>query len=721
MSLLRIDPADRRAVSAAAATAGLLIAQQVASRAVRDAIFLSAFRVRSLPLVMAASAVAALAGAEALSRLQARRSPSRVVPAAAAFSALLLAGWWALGLFFPRPAAVLLYLHVAAFGGALVSGFWSLVNERFDPYTARRAMGAIGTGAAAGGVAGGALAWLASRALPLSATVLGLVALGLLSASALAQARARETRPAATPPSRLPATVLLHNPYLRSIAVVILLGAVVEAIVDFLFKAHAADRFAAGSLLGAFAVFHAGISVLGLLLQAGLSRVALRHLGIAGTIGLRPAATAACAILGGFFPGLATATLVRGAYESLTNSLFRSGYELLYTPLPEAEKRRVKALVDVGVDKVGALAGSAVVALTLALAPLTAVPVLFALAAAVSLVLVLFSQRLQRGYVQTLAQSLVLGRVRLDAEDIVDHATQATLADTNLVDRGTLLRQIEELRGGQADTIAPSSVVAAPAPSDSLAREPSGPDALLERLSWVRSGDPVLVRRALRYDSEPDPALVACILPLLSSELLFPEVVRVLRSAARRVTGQLVDAMLDPACDPVVRRRIPRVLKACPTSRSAQGLRTALDDPSFDVRTAAAAALAALHEGSSVVEISRDEVLERVRRELDSGEPVDRQLPQLFALLSLVLERGPLQIAWTAMKARDRTLRGTALEYLSNVLPADVFPRIRSCFGASSVPAPSARRPVEQVTEELRASSVGLPIEQPPWREGGES
>lgn len=714
MSLPRIDPADRRAISAAAVTAGLLIAQQVASRAVRDAIFLSAFHVKSLPLVMGAAAVAALAGAEALSRLQARRSPSHVVPAAAALSTLLLGCWWALGLVSPRPAAVLLYLHVAAFGGAMVSGFWSLVNERFDPYTARRAVGSIGTGAAAGGVAGGALAWLASRALPLPATVLGLIALGALSASALAQASGREPRPPVAPPSPLPATVLLRNPYLRSIAIVVLLGAVVEAIVDFLFKAEAADRFAAGSLLGAFAVFHAGISVSGLLLQLSLSRAALRHLGIAGTISLRPAATAAGAILGAFFPRLATAALVRGAHDSLTNSLFRSGYELLYTPLPEAEKRRVKAIVDVAVDKVGALAGSALVALTLALAPLTAAPVLFAVAAAVSLVLVLLSQRLQRGYVQTLAQSLVLGRVRLDAEDIVDHATQATLTDASLVDRGTLLRQIEQLRGSQPDTLVPSTVVPE-------TREPSGPDALLERLTWVRSGDPVLVRRALRHSPEPEPALVACILPLLSSELLFAEVVGALRHAAPRVTGQLVDAMLDPAGDPVVRRRIPRVLKACPTPRAALGLRAALDDPSFGVRTAAAAALAALNERSSVVEISRDEVLERVRRELDSGEPVDRQLPQLFALLSLMLERGPLQIAWTAMKAPDRALRGTALEYLSNVLPGDLFPRIRSCFGASSVPAPRARRPVEQVTEELRASSVGLRIEPPPWREGGES
>ena len=122
-----------------------------------------------------------------------------------------------------------------------------------------------------------------------------------------------------------------------------------------------------------------------------------------------------------------------------------------------------------------------------------------------------------------------------------------------------------------------------------------------------------------------------------------------------------------------------------------------------------------------MVRIARDDVLLRVRRELDSGEPVDRQLPQLFALLSLTLERGPLQIAWTAMKAHDRGLRGTAMEYLANVLPDDVFPRIRSCFGASTAPLPSSRRSVEQVADDLRASAIGLRIEQPPWREGGES
>jgi hypothetical protein len=320
--------------------------------------------------------------------------------------------------------------------------------------------------------------------------------------------------------------------------------------------------------------------------------------------------------------------------------------------------------------------------------------------------------------VRTLEQSLLAGRVRLDPDDVVDQATQVTLAHTSLIERGTLLRQIEELRGQPRTPPAPT-----PAPDLALTAPGLPPGAavpVLDLLRQLTSGDPAIVRAALRADHDAAPAVVAAMVPLLASDELFPDVLRALRRAAPRVTGQLVDALLDPDAGQAVRRRIPRVLKACPTARAAEGLVAALDEPSFEIRASVTAALAALHERAPVVRVSREDVLRRVRRELDSGEPVDRQLPQLFALLSLTLERGPLQIAWAAMKGQDRALRGTALEYLVNVLPDDVFPRIRSCFGASVGPIPHAQRPVEQVADELRASSVGLRLEQPPWREGGE-
>ena len=455
-------------------------------------------------------------------------------------------------------------------------------------------------------------------------------------------------------------------------------------------------------------------------MQASVSRAALRHLGIAGTLALRPALTAASALLGVALPRFATATLARGAHETLTNSLFRSAYELLYTPLPEAEKRRAKAVVDVAVDKLGALLGSGTIALVLALVPAAAASVLFAVAAAGSLAALGLSRRLHRGYVRTLEQSLILGRVRLDADEILDQATQVTLANTSLIERGTLLRQIEELRGSQRD---------------SLVSPPTRGPAHLLGLRGQGSLRPGRARRPPRLGAVGGPRPRA---PGAAAQPGARARPRRLPPAAPRLRGAVRRRRPGAAARGTSSHRAARGRAARPRRRShrapadparAQGLphaagrggpRAALDDPSFEIRASAAAALAALHERSPFVRIAREEVLGRVRRELDSGEPVDRQLPQLFALLSLTLERGPLQIAWAAMKGQDRDAprhrpRVPRQRPARRRLPAHPL-LLRGEHRA----APPPRRPVEQVADELRASSMGLRIEQPPWREGGE-
>src|SRR5687767_538773 len=160
------DAGLRAAVTAAMLAAAALVAQQVAGKATRDALFLSTFRVSSLPLVMIGAAAASALSVLAFSTALSRRSPARVVPAALAAGTVLLLAEWGLSLAVPRVAALLVYLHMAVFGATVVSGFWSLINERFDPYTARRVMGRIGLGASLGGVAGGFLAWAAAGLLP---------------------------------------------------------------------------------------------------------------------------------------------------------------------------------------------------------------------------------------------------------------------------------------------------------------------------------------------------------------------------------------------------------------------------------------------------------------------------------------------------------------------------------------------------------------------------
>src|SRR5688572_9292621 len=146
-------------VMAGAITAAGLIAHQVAGKAVRDAHFLSSFPAASLPVVMAGAAVLSLGALLWLSRAMARRSPATLMPALFAASATGLLVEWAIGTVSPPVAAVVVYLHTTAFGPVLLSLFWSVINERFDPMSAKRSVAAIAAGGTVGGVLGALAAW----------------------------------------------------------------------------------------------------------------------------------------------------------------------------------------------------------------------------------------------------------------------------------------------------------------------------------------------------------------------------------------------------------------------------------------------------------------------------------------------------------------------------------------------------------------------------------
>jgi ATP:ADP antiporter, AAA family len=698
-----LEAENRRAVLAATAAAALLIANQVAGKSVRDALFLSSFSVASLPPVMMASSLASVMAVILLSRAMRRASPFRVEPLALGLATLLLGGWWLLSVGAPRAAALAFYLHMALFGSTLVSGFWSVVNERFDPYTAKRVVGRIGAGASLGGVAGGLLAWGASGVLSVPTMLVVMAGLNLaclfcmrhLTPAAGAAGSAGKGDDMEDAPTAL--RTLARVPYVRDLALLVGLSALAEALLDYFLKAQAAAAYSKGpQLMSFFALFHAATGVVGLVVQALFGRTSVRVLGLAGTVALRPAAVLLGAVLGAFDPRLRSGVLAYGSQEMLSNSLFRSGYELLYTPIPEGEKRPTKAVVDVGFDKLGALAGGATVLIVVAAAPTAALRVLAGLVALLSLGTLALTGRLHRGYVKTLEQSLRAGRVKLDSSDVQDEATLLTLAQTNLsLDRENLLREIEALRGGDPSTF----------PIDAS-------DPLLRAISDLRSGRPERIREALR-GGVPDPTLVPHLVPLLERNDVFLDVLRALRAAAPAVTGQLVDTLLDPAASPVVRRRVPRVLKACPSQRAADGLRLGLEDPRFDLRTQCGLALAAITRKNPALVVPREAVFAAVLKELELGAAawasIDRGIDHAFTLLSLALPREPLQIALLALRGSDRALRGTALEYLENVLPDTLRRALWKHVGAGPA-SPHAPRARQEVVDDLLRSMDSVSI-----------
>jgi hypothetical protein len=175
------------------------------------------------------------------------------------------------------------------------------------------------------------------------------------------------------------------------------------------------------------------------------------------------------------------------------------------------------------------------------------------------------------------------------------------------------------------------------------------------------------------------------------------------------------------------------VLGACPTQRAADGLIAALADPRFEVRRQCALTLARITQREPALRVPRDDVFAATLRELEAGAPCwgeaetaiveestqeegerpqspsERGLAHVFTLLSLSLEREPLRIAYWAALGQDRVLRGTALEYLENVLPDSVRAALWPYLGVRSRISQAAR-PRQQVVEELLRWGRSLPF-----------
>src|SRR3954454_7888441 len=321
---------DKRAGSAAALAATVIITHQLAGKATRDALFLSTFGVASLPAIVITAAALSGILAIILAGVMARTQPARLVPRLFALSAMLLPAEWALFDPFRKAAAVLVYLHITALGAILVSGFWAMVNERFDPRTARSTIGRITAGGSVGGLLGGLLPERVGAALPLTA-MLPILALLQLLASVMVMGieygapqrgtagDARETEPLVNA-----GQVLRQSSYLMSLALLVTLMSSAEGLLDYVFKARASAASSSGEqLLRFFAAFYTATALIGILIQVTALRPLLRRAGIARSAALLPAGVSLGA-MGAFFPpGFPPILLARATEVVLRSSVFR--------------------------------------------------------------------------------------------------------------------------------------------------------------------------------------------------------------------------------------------------------------------------------------------------------------------------------------------------------------------------------------------------------------
>jgi AAA family ATP:ADP antiporter len=644
------------------------------------------------------SLVLVLISAKALKKIP----PSTFVPLLFILSAVLQLIEWQVTLRAPALGARIVYLQISGLGPLLGSGFWLIATERFDPHTAKKRFGQILGMGTLGGLLGGLLAERVAAVFDVTAMLPVLAALNFLGAWLIRQLagpvepsssrRAMEMAPEFAPdPASSGLRAMSHAPYLRNLAALVLLGTTSVTFVDYVFKAQAVEVFGRGdTLLRFFAAYYATTSLLTFVVQTTASRFALEKLGLAASAGSPSAALLVGSVGALFAPGLQSALMARGGEAVLRGSLFRSGYELFYTPIGSDEKRAAKSIIDVGFDRAGDAVGGGVIRLLLMLPGTLQYSAILYFSIGCSALTLLVASRLNRGYLQTLERSLLNRAVELDLSDIEDLTTRTVVL------RSLVSRRPKATVDAQAAADRAQSGPPRPGPVD-------GVDPELQEIIALRSKDKAQIMSVLNNDEGLPGSLVPHVIPLLAWDPVADGAVHALRKVAEERVGELIDALVDPNQPFAIRRRLARVFSVCVSQRAADGVMIGLEDMRFEVRFQCGRSLASILEKNPRVHVDKARTFEVVRREVAVGRPVweshrlldrlddqeqrsfvdeflkdraNQSLAHVFTLLSLVLPTDPLRIAFRGLHTDNQSLRGTALEYLEGVLPPEIRERL---------------------------------------------
>jgi MFS family permease len=676
-------------------TAALAIAHQVAGKSLREGLFLSTHSVQGLPKVMLASALGAIPVVLLAARLMTRFGPDKLAPLLFVTSAALSLVEWLLLPGVPRIVALIVYLHVSIGGALLVSAFWSVVSERFDPHVMKQLIGRITASATLGGLIGGAAMERVAHWLDARSTLLLIVGICLAAAVSTQRLAAAEGH-VSSPASRVQEPVRFTG-YLWTLALLMTSTAAASAFADFALKQAAASQFgSAESLVRFFAVFYTGASLLSFLLQAFVAKPLFDSIGLGGTLALAPALGVGLGAFASLAPSFFSMGALRGADLALGPSLFRSAFEPLFTPLASATKRATKSLIDVVFDKGGDACASLAILLIALGGPVLVqrAPLLLStFAFAMALLLALGARQ---GYVAELEASLRAGTVSVEAVEDEDPAARLTLSATSLgIDRDKLREEIARARAEKA-----ARAQAAPQHAPPSAAENQ---QVLNDVRALLSAD-VTALRALFARHDLDPRLAAFAVPHLANEQLAKPVLTALRAMGEDVVGLLADVMLSTAQPLAVRRRVPHVLRGMRGPRVVSALTRALSADALEVRHRAALALAEVTRDERTLLPEAKDVFALALMEIERGPLSQASSDYVFALLSLCTTRGSLELVRQGLKANDRKLRGTALEYLESLLPEAVRAPLVEALAQRPEPRVGEARSETQLLDELRRS-----------------
>ncbi|CAH1000150.1 hypothetical protein LEM8419_01297 [Neolewinella maritima] len=375
--LFRARPGEWGAIVLLQLLVFLIICTLLIVKPTASAMFLSEYGAVGLPYMFLATAVLAAIVSTGYSAALRRYSLLRVstVSLVVCLMVLLVCASF---IRYPlaRPAvAATLYLWTALFGVVAASQFWMMASFVFDVRQAKRLFGLIGAGAIAGGIAGGYLTTLLAR--EIGTRNLVLLAASLLVPCLILTAviwrkyvarkqsavdRKKKVNAAYEAPHRL----ILGSKHLMLLCGIVALSVTAAKLVDYQFSVLAAERYGDQDRLAAFFGFwYSTFNIVALVIQLLFTQRVVQGLGVSGALLFLPIGLGIGAMVMLLMPGLNAATLSRSVDGSLKQSLSRASVEMLFLPLDEDTKKKVKTYIDVFIDSLaGGLGGILLIALT---------------------------------------------------------------------------------------------------------------------------------------------------------------------------------------------------------------------------------------------------------------------------------------------------------------------------------------------------------------------
>ena len=366
--LVDVRPGERRRVAAMFSLLGLIVATSYILKPVRSSLFLSQFGSERLPYVYILVALVLGVVAFAIARWAPRANLPTLFTGASYFFAANLLFFWLAATSGWSWTGYVFYVWVSIFTALMPSLFWLLANYVFYANEGRRLFPVVMAGGLFGSIVGGAttlvlVGFIGTPGLLLTAAglVLGIAAL-IRTNAAHERERMSERRSEISRQEKSRAIGSDENPWTLIARLTLSVDARHPHRVDDddvhargLSVQHcrrAIVRFDGRADRVFFGTFFAAINVVAFVLQLVIVGRLLSRFGVAAGLVMLPVALLGSSLSFLLFPQLLTAAFIKSSDDGLSNSVNKASVEVLYLPISLAVKNRLKAWLDLFVERV---------------------------------------------------------------------------------------------------------------------------------------------------------------------------------------------------------------------------------------------------------------------------------------------------------------------------------------------------------------------------------